>query len=249
MREFIYVSDAKLSQFVPQGARAPRARALRLTTPVGGVDLDAPAPDGEQSRLRQLDRVDKHLEKSARWFEEPGLRAGQWVQFEVLLRCVALNGPYRHMVLFADPAPGEEPDHAGDCRLLMHGSAHHLLGRLPVPIDGPLLEDIEGGASLGTTFVTRAGEAVHALALQPGARADETDPAAPSPAHGHAGPALPGAGVRALLNALDAAPELVGTASWMRGYARVTRSFGPEATGTRCLVATPLTVEFVHEAP
>ncbi|MFE0346490.1 hypothetical protein [Streptomyces griseoluteus] len=51
LREFIYLSDAKLRQFIPHPRRLRRPGALRLTTPVGGIDLDAPAGDADSARL------------------------------------------------------------------------------------------------------------------------------------------------------------------------------------------------------
>ncbi|MEW2162513.1 SAVMC3_10250 family protein [Streptomyces sp. NPDC007084] len=239
----IYLSDGKLRQFLPS-RRVPRTGALKLATPFGGIDIDAPVADGEQDRLRRLDQVDRHLNRTARWYAEPDLRPGQWVQFEAPLRCVTLNGAYRNLVLFSDPAPGEVPAHETDCRLLLHGSAHHLLGLSPVPVEGPVLEAIGGGdSSSGTTFLTHAGRAVEALSATPPPAPDPSDPEDP------ADPPTPHAGVRSLLAALDHAPELAGTATWMRGLARVTIPLETNATAPRCLVASPLTVEAAHDLP
>lgn len=69
------------------------------------------------------------------------------------MHCVTLKGEYHHLALFADPGPGEEPDHerAADCRLLMDGSVRHLVGHMPVPVEGPPLEELGGGGdSAGT---------------------------------------------------------------------------------------------------
>ncbi|WP_267880472.1 SAVMC3_10250 family protein [Streptomyces sp. LaPpAH-108] len=97
----------------------------------------------------------------ADWYAAPDLRPGQWVQFEAPLRCVMLSGAHQDLVLFVDPAAGGETDRG--CRLLMHGSARHLRGWTPVPVDGPALEAENSASSLGTAFVTRAGRVVEAL--------------------------------------------------------------------------------------
>ncbi len=227
LREFIYLSDAKLRQFIPHPRRLRRPGALRLTTPVGGIDLDAPTDDAGSARGRQLDQVVGHLAESARWFGEPDLRPGEWVWFEAPLLYVTLRRANRDLVLFTDPIPGADPQYpSADCRLLMHGSARHLLGMTPVSVEGPALTATDEGSSACTTFVTDAGEVVRTLT---GA--------------GH--PAPPGArGVRDLLAALDAAQPDIPTAAWTQGYARVTAALPATATAPRCLVASPLTVEY-----
>ncbi|NGO40954.1 SAVMC3_10250 family protein [Streptomyces ureilyticus] len=245
MREVIYLSDGKLRQFLMSPRRVPRASALRLTTPLGGVDLDAATADDARSRLRHLQEVDNHLATLARWFAEPDLRPGQWVQFEAPLRCVTLRGEYRHLALFADPGPGEDPDHerAANCRLLMHGSVRHLVGYMPVPVDGPPLEEIDGGGadSAGTAFMTNAGRVVRALAEQDGQTAIASPEGTSTDGNG-----LGRSGVRKLLHAIDSRTP-AGTAAWMRGYARVTALLPAEGTNARCLVASPLTVEYARE--
>lgn len=243
MRELVCLSAGKLRQFRPT-RRAPRTGTLRPSTPVGEIDIDSQAPDAEQSRSRHVDRVDRHLNQSARWYSEPGLRPGQWVQFEAPLRCITLNGSYRNLVLFSDPAPGEDPGHEreADCRLLMHGSAHHLLGLSPVPVDGPPLESHDGGSSAGATVLTRAGLAVEALDAAPLPPSDPSAPVEPT------GADAPQSGLQSLLAAIDRTPALRGTAVWMRGLARVTVTVDT-ASGRRCLVASPLTVEVAHDLP
>ncbi|MET7673984.1 SAVMC3_10250 family protein [Streptomyces seoulensis] len=228
MREFIYLSDAKLRQFIPHPRRLRRPGALRLTTPVGGIDLDAPAGDAESARGRQLDEVVRHLEESARWFGEPDLRPGEWVWFEAPLLYVTLRNADRDLLLFTDPAPGTDPQYpSAECRLLLHGSVRHLLGVTPVPVEGAALVEYGGfEGSGGTPFITDAGRFVRAVT-------------------GTEDPAPPGAqGVRDLLAALDAAQPDIPTAPRTQGYARVTTSLPATETAPRCLVASPLTVEY-----
>ncbi|MGW6482738.1 SAVMC3_10250 family protein [Streptomyces sp. NPDC055059] len=240
MREFLYLSDGKLRQFLPEPHRFVRPGAVRLNTPVGGVDVDAPASDSERKRMRHLQQVDKHLNERAEWFAEPGRRPGQWVWFEAPLRCVTLRGAYQHMVLFADPAPGTDPQYEREtsCRLLLHGSAHHLMGYAPVAVEGPPLEGIEGGSSIGTTFLTTAGQAVQALSLEhdplaEGVQVPRTD--------------LHGSGVHELMDAIDTRYVPAQGAAMMSGYARVTAELPATSTAARCLVASPLSVEYAHD--
>ncbi|MET7484384.1 SAVMC3_10250 family protein [Streptomyces sp. NPDC005538] len=239
MREVVYLSVGKLQQFLPTSRRVSRVGALRLTTPLGGVDLDAPAPDDARSRLRHLQQVDNYLSTVARWFGEPGVRPGQWVRFEAPLRCVTLKGEYQHLVLFADPSPSEEPEYERTTgfRLLMHGSVRHLVGQAPVPVAGPLLEELGGGAdSAGTMFMTNAGHVVRTLAEESGQTAAASSADA-SPDRN---------GVHDLLQAIDKRTP-AGTAAWMRGYARVTALLPASNAYAQCLVASPLAVEYAHE--
>ncbi|MEE4598940.1 SAVMC3_10250 family protein [Streptomyces sp. DSM 41524] len=239
MREIAYLSEGKLRQFIPEPRRLPRASALRLTTPFGGIDVDAPAPEGEFGQLRHLREVHQHLELVAEWYTEPQLRPGQWVQFEAPLRCVTLSGADQDLVLFVDSvrAWGANRATAGDCRLLMHGSARHLRGWTPMPVDGPELEVVNSASSLGASFVTRAGQVVEALT-----RHREPPPGnQPSP---RTAADLHGRGVQALLHALDEEDTGIDTSAMMTGYARVTGLLPGTDTTSPCLVASPLVVEY-----
>lgn len=224
---------------MPEPRRVPRAGALRLTTPLGGIDVDAPATDGEQGQLRHLREVYKYLELIADWYTEPELRPGQWVQFEVSLRCVTLSGVHQDLVLFVDSVRGDGADHAAaeGCRLLMHGSARHLRGWAPTSVDGPVLEVVNSGSSLGTSFVTRAGQVVEALAShRDPLSTDQNPPRTATDLHGR--------GVQELLRALDDEDISIDTSAVMTGYARVTGLLPSTGTTSRCLVASPLVVEY-----
>ncbi|MGW0837918.1 SAVMC3_10250 family protein [Streptomyces prunicolor] len=239
MREIVYLSESKLRQFMPEPRRVPRTGALRVTTPFGGVDMDAPATDGEQGHLRHLREVYKHLELVAEWYTEAELRPGRWVQFEASLRCVTLSGANQDLVLFVDSVPESDAGHVagGGCRLLMHGSARHLRGWTPTAVDGPVLEVVNSGSSLGTSFVTRAGQVVEALARhRDPLPEDQTSPRTAVNLHGR--------GLQELLRALDEGDVSIDTSAMMTGYARVTGLLPGTGTTSRCMVASPLVVEY-----
>ncbi|MBQ1123745.1 SAVMC3_10250 family protein [Streptomyces sp. B15] len=243
MREIAYLSEGKLRQFVPEPRRLPRASALRLTTPFGGIDMDAPTTDGERGHLRHLREVHQHLERVAEWYTAAELRPGQWVMFETPLRCVTLSGAHQDLVLFVDSARTQGTDRAttGDCRLLMHGSARHLRGWTPILADGPELEVTHSASSLGDSFVTRAGQVVATLTRhREPLPEDEQSPGTAAELHER--------GVQALLRALDEEDSGIDTLTAMTGYARVTGLVPETDTAPRCLVASPLIVEYAAAA-
>lgn len=240
MREFVYVSDGKLSQFVPEPRRFKRTGTVRLNTPVGGLDLEAPTGDTERDRHQRFKQIDKHLDKCAQWFADPGIQPGQWVWFEAPLHCVTLPGDFQHMVLFADPASGQDPEYEQEtgCRLLLHGSTRHLIGYSSATADGAELEGIHGaGASFGTKFLTSAGQVVSALSTQHDPVADGV-PAPPAQ--------LTGIGVHDLMDVVDRTYGPMSATAWMYGCARVTTVLPATDTTARCVVASPLSVEYAH---
>jgi hypothetical protein len=123
MRELIYLSERKLSEFRQERRRGFRVRELGVPG-FGQVGI-------EQQGDSHLDDVIDHLGGIARWFEEDGLTPGEWAQFEATMSYLVLEPPSTAAVLlFAD-----EP---GGRRLLLHGSPDHLIGtppgtRLPAP--------------------------------------------------------------------------------------------------------------------
>ncbi|MGW4549629.1 SAVMC3_10250 family protein [Streptomyces violaceorubidus] len=242
MREVVYLSEGKLSGFLPEPRRALPTIKLHAGVSIAGINVESPGPDLDRDLLRHLKRVEKELERHAPSHLEPDLAPGRWVQFEAPLSWITLRGRYQDLVLFVDPAPS--PPEAGVTRrLLLHGSARHLSGRPPVQIDGPALTDLEGGGhSAGTLFVTQAGHVLAALAqaqgpLGPDAR-DGDSPLGPATS-------LSRAGIRELLTALDAESAEVSTSALMIGYARVSALLPATATEGSCLVASPLFVEYV----
>ncbi|WP_405686192.1 SAVMC3_10250 family protein [Streptomyces sp. NBC_01387] len=244
VREIVYLSESKLRQFVPAPRRVPRTGALRVTTPLGGIDLDAPVPNLEQGQLRHLRDVSEHVELVAGWYAQPDLRPGQWVQFEAPLRCVTLDGAHQDLVLFVDPSDRERTGSVtdGDCRLLMHGSVRHLKGWTPMSVDGPALEVENSAFSLGTAFITRAGQVMEALTRHRDPLLLERTPS-PEAARLHR------RGVQELLDALDDEDGSIDTSAMMTGYARVTGILSSAGATSRCVVASPLVVEFSAADP
>ncbi|GAA5701058.1 MULTISPECIES: SAVMC3_10250 family protein [Streptomyces] len=257
MREFVYLSDAKLRQFVPEPRRFGRQGTIRVATPIGGVDLE-PSKDPERSRLRHLQQVMRRIDLEAEWFTEPGLRPGRWIQFEAPLNLVPLNGPFRSMVLFIDPVrPVEGYETPGSIRLVLHGSISHVIqAQLPEAADQPVVPVIASGTGgYGTLAAFMALLATGAMSWTADELAAHQDPLAPVPGlSGSMGEALRGPVVRrgtvSLVSAVDRKidPE---TSAWMRGCARVTANLarrGSEATA-RYLIASPLYVEYAPDLP
>ncbi|MFC9084547.1 SAVMC3_10250 family protein, partial [Streptomyces sp. NPDC057062] len=184
MQEVIYLSDRKLSQFLP-GLRSawPRQR-VSVSTPFGGVEVD-PSP-GPASDLwgRHLLRVVRRVEESARWYTEAGARPGQWIAFEAPLNYFALDGADPTMVFFADTPDTPEPDHP--VRLLLHGSVDHLIAGPPARVtdetrrSGTLVRNLLGSDA------SAPGALLAALSDDHGAR-----PAGRPPSPGGAPPARP----------------------------------------------------------
>lgn len=78
-REFVYLSDAKLQQFsLPRRFTLPSA--LRLNTPVGGVDVNALAADGERERMWQLEKLDRRDPSALA--QRPERPPGIWGNFQ-----------------------------------------------------------------------------------------------------------------------------------------------------------------------
>ncbi|MFE2163590.1 SAVMC3_10250 family protein [Streptomyces sp. NPDC059447] len=242
MREVVYLSESKLSGFLPEARRALPIIKVNAGGSIAGINVESPAADPDRDLLRHLKRVEKDLERRAPSHLEPELAPGRWVQFEAPLSWITLRGRYKDLVLFVDPAP--RPHEAGVTRrLLLHGSARHLSGRPPIQIDGPALTDLEGeGHSAGTLFVTQAG---HVLAELAGAHGPLGSDAQDGDAQPGQAASLSQASIHELLTALDAESAEVSTSALMIGYARVSALLPATDTEGGCLVATPLIVEYV----
>lgn len=106
-----------------------------------------------------------------------------------------------------------------------------------MPVDGPALEVENSASSLGTAFVTRAGQVVEALTrLRDPLSAEQSPPRSAVRLHGR--------GVQELLNALDDEDGGIDMSAMMTGYARITGVLPSTPAAPRCVVASPLVVEY-----
>ncbi len=104
-------------------------------------------------------------------------------------------------------------------------------------VDGPALEMENSISSLGTAFVTRAGQVVEALT-------SHRDPLPPDQTPSRTAVRLHGRGVQELLDALDDEDNSIDMSATMTGYARVTGLLPSTGANPRCVVASPLVVEY-----
>ncbi|WP_406447008.1 SAVMC3_10250 family protein [Streptomyces sp. NBC_01613] len=270
MRELVYLSDSKLRQFVPEGRRGRigrRLSALRVTTPVGGLELEsADDPDTERQKQRHLSSVVRHIEEQALWFQDRASRSGRWVYFEAPLNI--LGKPDDGTVLFVDPEPGEVEgyDQPNGSRLLLHGSTGHLYYTDAVEVEALMSRDTSASHPAEPRLLIKgSGGYYPADVLRDPALSASRAPTAEAPD----APALPPDRVSAVMGAeqgrnprlrpsgIDILLETLQpynspwTATWMRGYARVTACVPlPAGDGLHtCVVATPLYVERANDLP
>ncbi|MFF8932425.1 SAVMC3_10250 family protein [Streptomyces longwoodensis] len=242
MQELVYLSDAKLRQFVPEGR--PRAWLSRLRrgrfdapTPLGqaGIEVELAEPQQEQRTQGHLAEVMKHLDERSLWYQAPEAHAGRWVYFEAPFNTLIAGtwesqGP--QTVLFMHSLSGDSgPDAVA---LLLHGSAHHLRVDVPTTISARSLHGI-----MHSGF----GIAMRSFEIPPTPEAESLfDPDVEALV-------MPGDTQQRFfwrfIRESSARPE---TAAWMRGYARVTMR-GDRYTSRTVLVATPLYVEYAHDLP
>ncbi|MFI6008655.1 SAVMC3_10250 family protein [Streptomyces sp. NPDC051243] len=255
VRELVYLSHGKLRQFLPERRlRAPRAK-WQLSTPVGGVGWEPEALDVERARNERLHQVVEHVSASARWFTEGDLRAGSWVQFEAPLNYLMLRGPLApDMVLFVDPPrPVEGYETGGRVRLVLHGSARHLVGSQnpvvaePPPLDMEQLGALGGsiGGSFGRLVLPPAASLLTNLAGEPAVTSDLPRLGDPE---GWREVRTLADGTCQLLTTLDGQLPAE-TAAWMCGFARITAVIDapPSSESATYVVGTPLYVEFAAD--
>lgn len=248
MRELFYLSDAKLRQFVPERRRTrmgQRLSAIRLTTPAGGVELEATGDaDPERQRQQHLSAVIRYIEERAFWFQDPDAGAGNWVYFEAPLLAFIVRGSraQRGTVLFVDPPHQyvRAYDQPEGIRLILHGSDEHLLtpGRSATPVLWEL------SAMDGSNYNTQIPS--FEIAQPPVAEdiGDEEEP--PYLSYTDAADVQLHNLVKSPFNWIS--PR---DAVWMRGYARVStvRNIAQGNQRYPLIVATPLYVEYAHDLP
>ncbi|WP_268747414.1 SAVMC3_10250 family protein [Amycolatopsis rifamycinica] len=122
--EYVYLSHAKLAEFLPVEQRWwSRIRAKKFAAKAGAagaeVSLEFEPVEAAASTAR-LEKIRDHIGEAGRWFEEPGLTPGEWVFFEGRIGYQALEGG---AVLFCQSG---ELKPSGN-RIVLHGTAAHLM--------------------------------------------------------------------------------------------------------------------------
>lgn len=232
MRELIFLSQGKLSQFqhdTPGWWR--QIQELGLRAPFNLGEIRFAHSNQMASRRPSLARVLRHINNSTRppkWFTDEGLQPGDWIQFEAPLnykyfeKGKGLGRQIRQKysaILFWDVQLADTT--CSPARLLLHGSPENLVDRVFIenaqrPIGGKI------GPSSPPGILSLLGE-----------------------------PRMLGHILGMLSESMPAE-----TASWMSGYARVTMNaqvprdpsedhFKNPCIVSRVVVASPLYVEYV----
>ncbi len=243
MREFVYLSDNKLRQFLPEPGRRwwPTIRKVALSLPAASLELE-PDPSTLSGLLgRRLRAVEAQVQVSARWYKDESVAAGEWIAFDLPLM-YALHEP---LVLFVNALNRED---VRQTRLLLHGSARSM--RSDLWEDAAQGSDVLPRGVSETSFVHVLGSSFNSLNFV-------ADPLR-YPAEQQSGPndrlrRSVARTIASLDNALSTA-----SAGWMTGFARVSAAFpaddlaaevGPEVVSDtasvpgRIVVASPLYVE------
>ena len=245
MRELVYLSEAKLKQFVAGRPRRLHGRAQvegELTVPgIGGLRASSAAPDQNAGAVAELKKVISALEKSdraARWFADSRVQPGQWVHFDLPLcyTTIADRGA-RAVVFLGSDEPADGSSTVAATRLLLHGSAEHLL-------DGQDGDAANRDGWRSPVRYTQVRQFIHLLyRLNRHSTSSDSEPDADE-LDLRSGRFLEG-DVHEVFELLEdaLAPRL--TAAWMAGYARVTAVLREEGFVT--VLATPLYVEYAPQ--
>lgn len=267
MREIVYLSEGKLEQFLPDlRSLWPRPK-LAVKAPFATAEVNL-APSARKLRLQHFNRIMGHIERSAKWFTDPTLTAGEWAAFESPLSyLIASYGDEKSMLLFATPAAAASLDPSGaSVQLLLHGSPRHLVGGAPIQIPSPQGSGkvmVEPPGSTPAEYVNNVSLLMFDLDANSFSMAT-AQPKGTLPANRLSAKITPGkaaggkgdfyrgidylpVATRDLLHAIEARVG-TSTAAWMSGYARITANLAGtpmahEGHPPRYLVASPLYVE------
>jgi hypothetical protein len=239
MRELVYLSLRKLSQFQPE---RPRGRFLRRITGVGAtaplslgeISLTLAGPDTQS--IPHLDEVLEELDKRRRgvqWYEDEAVRVGDWVQFEARMNYAVVSEPHltdAAPLLFWEPKRDRSDDGSTGqtSALLLHASPDGLVGN-PAGVTGGVADSMSG-----------IGQLIRALERLSGS--DE-----PLSAEPRLDNRMWVYTLSKIARKLDRDyPSF--TASWLAGYARITGIIPPgQIYRGSYILATPLYVERVSE--
>ncbi|MFG2084490.1 SAVMC3_10250 family protein [Micromonospora tulbaghiae] len=254
MRELIYLSEAKLAQFVSQKRKSLANRVkLEGEVKIPGIGgLKAAAPDKSSNSGVDLDVVVAELEvspRSAGWYTNADAKVGQWVEFELPLNQAVLPAADGAVAVFVDEAVRES---VNSPRLLLHGSPEHLLG---VVSEANMARVVR---SYGMAYGSRFEYTLTVLAELFGTLEEAGLPLQGNADSGQQRHSFEvehairgfnrgeGELLWGLLEALEDVAFARNTATWMSGWARITCILpGPRADKSRRLItATPLYVQY-----
>lgn len=247
VRELVYLSHRKLEMFAAGQPRRWRDRAQaegEIKIPgIGGFKLSPKA--SAPNTFPELDRVVAELEGSDRapkWFTDDTIQPGQWIHFEAPLSYIKI----RRAVIFLDPpSPRLDYPEGKERRLVLHGSAEHLVDNSLTPELDEEARRIGGayGGSEFPAFSRMLGTLLDSLNRE----IDKYTGQATSihPRHTDAAYELTHHLDRAI-RTFDQHLHAEYSAAWMAGYARTTALFRNLA-GKVAILATPLYVE--HASP
>lgn len=248
MRELVYLSERKLQQFILGRPRRWRGRTQvegELKVPgIGGVKLGPVAPDQSEKATPDLEKVISALENSdraAKWFADDNVQPGQWVHFDVPLCYTPLSDGHgvRAVVFLGSDEPTKDHPADGTTRLLLHGSAEHLLG-------GTVESSASRDSSRNPTRYTEIRLFARLLyRLNRSSASSDGEPDAEG--MNLLGGKILEMEVPQVIQLLDDLLEPRLTAAWMAGYARVTAVLHDENSTT--VLATPLYVEYAPPSP
>jgi len=232
MRELVYLSQRKLSQFQPARTRG------RLLSRITGFGAHAPLSMGEVSvtfaegtakSTPDLQTVINELDnriKAVQWYESNDLQVGDWVQFESVmnLAIVDIHGRQRDsLLLFWEPRVGRGTD-ASAATLMLHGSVDGLLEGAPKLAD-PAVNSMSAPQALVQALAQLRNSDDPLNQVQMNIRNWD-----------HA--------LTVIVDRLDLKyPRFM--ASWLAGYARITGILADGNGTTTYILATPLYVERV----
>lgn len=241
MRELLYLSNRKLSQFQVEGRKRTFLRRLTgvgATAPfsMGGVNLTLAQEAQKSPDLQAVIDALEDRSRPVQWYLADDLEVGDWVTFEAKLNWGQLdlgrrpvNGEpdFGNLLLLWEPLENSRGIDSKSRVVLLHGSADGLVGAGP-----PVNEDRSVGYGSDARYVLRAAEKMlhdregerHLEGSQSAARAVQ----------------------RTIRHMQRTFPAFL--ACWLAGHARVTGILPPTANGTTYVLATPLYVERVEAA-
>lgn len=225
MREIVYLSESMLRQFIPKRKPWGGLTALRITSPVGGVDFEQ-RQDQTPWPPKELKQVLRHLRNVASDLRTLVPRAGTWISFEVPLVYAIKDDVVLFRAASSNPYSSYEQVPTS---LLLHGSARNLVMERP---PGQVNEH-----NLYPHGYLQWSRALDALA--------EVENAAPPASFSGVDP-NPGSPWDSVVQLAKPGP-LVEAATMMRGYAMLSITSNLAGYGyNTVVVASPLIIELAR---